>query len=168
MAVLALFVALMAFDGFNSLAYDLGWQSLYQPTNTLRLITGFGCGVAIATIISVIFAQTAWQQPIWIAPLTQIRELALFMMLTLPPIYFILRNQTNLSYVLSIASAIGTLIILAMLYTVLILIATRRDGQLTQAVQLRLPLSAGFALSVVQIIVIATLRYQLTGTWVGF
>ena len=41
MLILGLFVTLMAIDGFNSLAHDFGWGELYQPHNTLRLLTGF-------------------------------------------------------------------------------------------------------------------------------
>ncbi len=168
LVALAILFCLLAIDGTNSLLYDLGWFSLYQPSNLLRIITGFGCGIAVAIIISATFAQTAWLHPNWTAPIDNLRQLLLLILLMLPPLFIILRNQNNLSYVSSIASAVGLILILTMLYTTLVIIAIRRDGQFQQAVQLILPASIGFAFAIGQITVISILRFRLTGVWIGF
>lgn len=49
--VLLVAVGAMALDGFNSLALDLGGYNLYTPRNSLRVITGLGMGMAIATFM---------------------------------------------------------------------------------------------------------------------
>jgi hypothetical protein len=51
---LALFVAIMAVDGFNSLFVDLGVTSLYTPDNRLRTLTGMGMGVTIAAAVHLV------------------------------------------------------------------------------------------------------------------
>src|SRR5699024_1155641 len=50
--VLALFVVVMAADGFNSLFTDLGIWHPWTPRNELRLITGYLTGVSLGVVLS--------------------------------------------------------------------------------------------------------------------
>lgn len=63
MGVLALFVAVMGVDGFNSLFLDMGRRHLYGPDNRLRLVTGLMTGVALAAAIFLLFAMVLWRRP---------------------------------------------------------------------------------------------------------
>ena len=48
--ILAGAVAVMGIDGFNALLVDLGSWHPYEPHNLVRFFTGFGTGVAIASL----------------------------------------------------------------------------------------------------------------------
>ncbi|NJN18709.1 MAG: DUF2085 domain-containing protein [Oscillochloris sp.] len=55
---LLLFVAIMGFDGFNSLFVDIGAPNLYTPQNWLRTLTGMGMGVSIAVLLHLVLNLT--------------------------------------------------------------------------------------------------------------
>ncbi len=71
-AVLVGAVALLAVDGFNSLFVDLGLRHLYEPRNVLRFFTGFGTGVALASLQSWLIGTSLWKlgkdAPMWRSP----------------------------------------------------------------------------------------------------
>jgi uncharacterized membrane protein len=62
-AILALFVGLLAADGFNSLAFDLRLPHPYGPSNVLRLGTGILGGMAVGVALTFLFAATMWARP---------------------------------------------------------------------------------------------------------
>ena len=59
-ALLAAFVAVMAIDGFNSLFTDLGLWHPYVPTNTMRVVTGYGVGITLAVGLAWLLASSTW------------------------------------------------------------------------------------------------------------
>ncbi len=59
-AILALFVALLAGDGLNALAADLGMAHPYTPSNGLRLLTGILGGTAMGVALVHLLAVTMW------------------------------------------------------------------------------------------------------------
>jgi uncharacterized membrane protein len=59
---LALFVALLAGDGFNALAADLARPHPYVPSNGLRLLTGVLGGIALGVALVHLLAVTMWVQ----------------------------------------------------------------------------------------------------------
>ncbi|MGC4106088.1 MAG: DUF2085 domain-containing protein [Thermomicrobiales bacterium] len=59
-AFLAGCVVAMGVDGLNSLLKDLGLWHPYPPENVLRLVTGFGTGVALAVILTWLLASSMW------------------------------------------------------------------------------------------------------------
>jgi uncharacterized membrane protein len=63
LALLALFVVLLAADGFNALAVDLGLPHLYPPANWLRLVTGILGGTAMGVALAHLLAATLWARP---------------------------------------------------------------------------------------------------------
>jgi uncharacterized membrane protein len=62
-AVLVAMVAAMAVDGFNSLAFDLQMPTLYTPENRLRVFTGLGVGIALASILAMLLGMSLWARP---------------------------------------------------------------------------------------------------------
>lgn len=50
--ILALFIGVMALDGLNSLATDVGVATFYVSTNLTRLVTGSLSGIAIGALLS--------------------------------------------------------------------------------------------------------------------
>lgn len=61
--VLLLLLGSMALDGFNSLFTDLRLPALYTPHNRLRLLTGMGAGVGLATMLTMLIGMTFWRRP---------------------------------------------------------------------------------------------------------
>lgn len=57
LALLALFVLVMGFDGVNSVLEDTGRAYLYTPRNDLRTISGALFGIALTPIILLVFNQ---------------------------------------------------------------------------------------------------------------
>lgn len=75
--VLALAVAVMGLDGFNSLFNDLGLPHLYQPHNLLRLATGLGAGTAMAAFIIPVANALIWRADDIRSSFGSFRELAM-------------------------------------------------------------------------------------------
>ena len=61
--LLALFVMVMALDGFNALLIDLGFSGPYAPSNTLRFITGTLAGTTLGVGVAYLFATSIWRNP---------------------------------------------------------------------------------------------------------
>ncbi len=81
-AILALFLSLLALDGFNSLAVDLGLPHPYAPSNSLRLLTGILAGTTIGAIVALLLAATMWsngdhQQAVILKPTELVAPLCL-------------------------------------------------------------------------------------------
>jgi uncharacterized membrane protein len=60
LVLLAACVLAMAADGFNSLLFDLQLWHPYEPSNPVRVITGYGTGVALAVGLAWLVASTTW------------------------------------------------------------------------------------------------------------
>lgn len=113
-------------------------------------------------------AQTLWYEQVWQAPLGTWRELFDLVVVAAAAALLIFSNQPTILYVLGLASAAGLLITVAALNTMILLIVARRDARLQTWRQALLPLGIGLTLAIMQISLIAWVRFQLTGTWTGF
>lgn len=81
-AVLFGFLAIWAFDGFNSYIYlILGRPFLYQPHNILRISTGILQGLAISFLFLPFFNQVFWESPQTEPVLRNGKELVLALLL---------------------------------------------------------------------------------------
>jgi uncharacterized membrane protein len=63
LAVMALFVAAMGIDGFNSFLLDARVWHPYTPENRLRLATGLLTGIVLAVTVCFLLASTLWKRP---------------------------------------------------------------------------------------------------------
>ena len=169
MLVLIGFVALMGIDGLNSYSHFFpNIPHLYTPQNWLRLLTGLGTGLAMGAFVFPALAQTLWHEQVWQASLGTWRELFDLVVVAAAAALLIFSNQPIILYVLGLASAIGLVVTVTALNTMILLIVTRRDARMKTWRQALLPLGMGLALAIVQISLIAFARFQLTGTWTGF
>lgn len=164
-----IFALAWLFDGANSFFHLIpGIPGIYQPNNTLRLITGLGMGLAMAVILYPAFQQTIWRRydprPVFQSPKPY------FMLILLAVITGILTLTGNpmILYPFALISAIGVIVILTMVYTLVWIMVFRKENSFDHVSELLIPISAGFLTTLIQIGGVDMLRFWLTGTWAGF
>jgi hypothetical protein len=169
MGVLVGFVGLMAFDGINSyMLFFPDFPHIYEPRNWLRLATGTGTGLAMGVFILPALAQTLWRDYKWQPVVTGFRELFWLVVLALIIVLLVLSNQPLILYVMGIISALGVVAILTVINTMVLLLVTRRDARSIRWREAAVPLTIGLVLAIMEIAVVSSLRYSLTGTMTGF
>ncbi len=169
LAILGLFLVAFGVDGINSV-YQLIFKSalLYEPNNTLRLITGTGMGLVIAAVLLPAFNQTVWRQFSERAVIEDWGQFVGLLALCLLLDLLILTETPFFLYPLTIISALGVIIMLTMIYSMALLILFRKENYISHYHDLRLPMSGGFIIAMTQIILLDLGRFLLTGTWDGF
>lgn len=166
--VLAGFIALMGLDGVNSyLTLFPGLPHLYEPQNWLRLITGTLNGLALGALIYPVFNQTLWRNWTNQRVLTNFRELGGLLVLAAILIGLVLSDQPAVLYPLALLSALGVVVLLTLLDTILLLIVIRRENRVEHWAGVILPLLAGFTLAIVQIGLVDAARFSVFHTWGG-
>ena len=169
LGILGLFLVAFGVDGINSV-YQLMFNSalLYEPNNTLRLITGTGMGLVIAAVLLPAFNQTVWRRFSERAVIEDWGQFAGLLALCLLFDLLILTETPFFLYPLTIISALGVMIMLTMIYSMALLILFRKENRISHYHDLILPLSGGFIMAMTQIILLDLGRFLLTGTWDGF
>jgi uncharacterized membrane protein len=158
-----------AFDGVNSyVQFFPEVEGLYQPHNYLRLLTGTGMGLAISAILVPAFNQTVWEDWDQQAGIGTWKQVASLVGLAIILDGFIILENPLILYPLAILSAMGVLIVLGAVYTLIWLMVFRKENQYKNYRQLWLPLMAGLMTALLQVATIDLVRYWLTGTWDGF
>ena len=175
-APLIIFFLAFGIDGSNSYLYLLKQTSngaldnipnLYIPNNTLRLFTGSGMGVALASILFPAFNQSTWKvyDPgialSWkkLGTLTGIIILVNLLILTDSPIIL---------YPIAILSVLGVLTLLILVFSMVWLLIMQQENIFDSLTQMWMPFLAGTTLALLMITAIDLLRLKLTGTWGGF
>jgi len=159
-----------AIDGFNSFLHLLPWTEnfwIYEPTNTLRLITGTMVGLGISVMLFPAFNQTIWirYDP---RPVLRGKVFIVLLALAVVLVLLVLTENPTILYPLSLISAGGVFILLTLIYTIVWIMLFGLENRFDHLHQLIFPLLAGFTVALLQILVIDGLRYWLTGTWGGF
>jgi uncharacterized membrane protein len=176
LVVLAGFFLAFAMDGSNSYLYLLKQTypgflpeipNLYVPNNTLRLLTGSGMGVTMASVLYPMVNQTIWR----IAddrPTVKWKEFGgLLGIITL--IDLGIRSEASfVLYPIAFLSVLGVLALLSMVFCIVWIIIMRQENTFDSLGQLWMPALAGLTLALLMIMVIDLFRLQLTGTWGGF
>ena len=174
---LGLMVLAFAVDGVNSyltLMQGLGTSffsaipTLYEPNNTLRLLTGTGMGLVIAAVLFPAFNQTLWEDWDKRPSLGNWRTFGLLLVLALIMDLLVLSDAVFVLYPLAILSALAVPLLLTMVYGLFAVMATRKDNTYGRLPQAWLPLTAGFTIAMLQIVIFDILRFAITGSWGGF
>lgn len=173
---LLLFLVAFGVDGSNSFLYLLKQTSggvldkipnLYIPNNTLRLFTGSGMGIALASILYPAFNQSVWNNPKPERALDWKKLTALMAIVVLTDLAILTENPVVL-YPIAIVSVLGVLALLIMVYSMVWIMMMRQDNYFVSVKQLWMPFLAGTTLTFLMITAIDLLRLKLTGTWGGF
>ncbi len=173
---LLLFLAAFGIDGSNSFLYLLKQTSggalnnipnLYIPNNTLRLFTGSGMGIALASILYPAFNQSAWKDSNPGRALDW-KKLGILIGVILLVNLAILTESPIVLYPIAILSIFGVLALLILVFSMVWLLIMRQENEFTALKQMWLPFLAGTTLAFLMISAIDLLRFRLTGTWGGF
>jgi uncharacterized membrane protein len=175
-AVLILFFLAFGIDGSNSYLYLLkqtspgtfaGIPNLYIPNNVLRLFTGSGMGIALATVLYPVVNQTLWRE-IDDRHALEWKSFGILIGIVVIINLLILTDSLIVLYPIAYLSALGTLSLLVIVFSILWIMIMRQDNTFEHPRQLWLPLLSGFTLAMIMILSIDLFRLQLTGTWSGF
>jgi uncharacterized membrane protein len=173
---LILFLLAFGIDGANSYLYLLKQTSqgalenipnLYTPNNTLRLLTGSGMGIALASILFPAFNGSAWKTPDP-SPALDWRKLGIIAGIVLFLDLLILTEHPAILYPIAIVSVLGVLALLVIVFSMVWVLVMRLENAFDNLSQMWMPFLAGTTLALLMITVIDLLRFRLTGTWGGF
>ncbi len=164
--VLLGFMAAWALDGLNSyLTFFPGAPHLYQPHNILRTTTGAMQGVALISLVLPFFSVTLWAQPSPRPTVSSLRELLLLVGLVALITAAVGSQWAPLLYPLALLSVAGALLMLALVNTMLVVLALKREGQVAGWRDALPLLIAGLALALLELLAINLLRAWLTVQW---
>jgi len=175
-APLLLFFLAFGIDGSNSYLYLMKQTSrvafenipnLYIPNNILRVFTGSGMGIALASVLFPAFNQTAWKVYDPESALSW-KKLGLIIGSVLIIDLFILTESPIILYPIAIISVLGVLSLLIIVFSMSWVLIMRLDNTYTSLNQMWMPILAGLTLALLMISTIDLLRLKLTGTWGGF
>jgi uncharacterized membrane protein len=175
-APLLIFLAAFAVDGTNSFFYLFKqtaggaldqFPNLYVPNNTLRLLTGSGMGIALASILYPAFNQSVWKD-VHPGRALDWKKLVILTSIVLLIDLAVLTNHPFVLYPIAILSVLGVLALLVMVFSMVWILMMRQENEFTSLKQLWMPVLAGTTLAFLMIGAIDLLRFRLTGTWGGF
>ena len=169
--VLGLFFLAYLMDGINSAMHlypGLERWTLYEPINELRLFTGLGMGLVISAILFPLAGQTIWKE-FTIAPaLEKPRDWLIFLGGEVILGLLVLSGNPLFLYPMIILSALGLLVLLMVLYSVIWLLLVKRENKIETGKELFWWGVAGLVSALAQIMAVDGIRFLLTGTWSGF
>jgi hypothetical protein len=140
---------------------------LYVPNNTLRLFTGSGMGIALAAVLYPVINQSLWRE-LDDRPALEWKSFGILIALIAVINLLVLTDSLIVLYPIAYLSALGTLSLLVLVFTILWIIIMKQDNTFDNIRQLWLPFASGFTLAMLMILSIDLLRLQFTGTWSGF
>jgi len=175
-APLLVFFLAFGIDGSNSFLYLMKQTSpgtlssipnLYIPNNTLRLFTGSGMGIALASILFPAFNQSTWTE---IDPESALdwKKLATLIGTIFVVDLLILTESPIILYPIAIISILGVLGLLIIVFSMVWILIMQQENAFTSITQMWMPFLAGTTLALLMITVIDLFRFRLTGTWGGF
>jgi uncharacterized membrane protein len=169
LALLAVGVLAYGVDGLNSyLSLFEAYTPIYQPNNTLRLITGLAFGLAMITVVVPVFNSIIWRESQPAAPLTSVKELAVLVAIAALVIAAVLIQAPALLVAFGLISTAGVLMMFCVVGSTLFLTLTGHENSAARWSDLVIPALAGLVFAASVIGAIDAVRYLLTGTWNGF
>lgn len=174
-ALLFIFFLAFGIDGTNSYIYLLKQSApggleqipnLYIPNNILRLFTGSGMGIALAAVLFPVVNQTLWREQDN-SPALDWKKLGILIAGIVTINLLILTESPFILYPIAYISALGTLSLLVIVFSMLWLIMMREDNSFDSLKQAVMPTLAGLTLALLMVVSIDYIRYALTGTWSG-
>jgi hypothetical protein len=124
------FIVLWGIDGLNSfLSLIPDAPHLYEPHNSLRLITGVLQGLALSIIVYPIFSFMLWRETVNARVVHSWRELGYFLVSAALLVWIVQTVAEFLLYPVAVLSVLGVLVMLTLVNTMIVLVVLRRDGK---------------------------------------
>jgi uncharacterized membrane protein len=165
----SIFLLLFAVDGLNSFfSLFSNGLGLYQPNNSLRLLTGTGMGLAIAVLLFPAFNASVWKMIDPRPAFINFRSFLYMVFIALGLDALILLENNLLLYPLSLISTAGVLVLLSLVYSMVLVMIFKAENRFNQFSQLTYVILGGFTIALIQIGLLDFIRYFFTGTWDGF
>jgi uncharacterized membrane protein len=163
-----------AIDGVNSYLYLPPFVKvfpslphLYQPTNSLRLLTGTGMGLVIAMILYPAFVGSLFENPNVRPAIGGFKPLFFMLALSFLVDLFILTQSPYVLYPAALISSGGVVILLSLAYSIVFLRILKQENKLTRLSQAGIPLFVGLMVTMSQLAIFDLVRFIITGTWSG-
>jgi uncharacterized membrane protein len=176
LAVLIVFFLAFAIDGSNSYLALLknsyagafsNIPNLYTTSNTTRVFTGSGMGIAMACLLYPMYNQSVWRTPVD-SPALDWRKFGILVAIILFLDAAMLTENPWILFPVAILSTLGVVTLLTMVFSIVWIMVMRQDNAFDRLSQLWLPVAAGLTLAFILILGIDLFRYNLTQTWQGF
>jgi uncharacterized membrane protein len=159
---LILFVAIMAFDGFNSMLVDMFLPHLYTPQNELRTLTGIGMGVGIAVlmflILNISLRQNADHEQRILRNWLELGGALLINLLVLAALY---GNVGLLFWPIAIVSWVGITGVLYAINVLLTALFMGYEGKVTRVAQLARPATVALVFTLAELGALSAARFWL-------
>lgn len=160
-AVLAVFVALMAIDGFNALFVDLALPHPYEPRNAIRFVTGGLAGTALGVALGYLFAISIWRRStIEQSVVSSLWQLAPPLTATAVIGAAVMTGLGFLYAPVAIALVVASIGVFWVLATVLLALVSNRAWAYDDYAQLTGIASAGLVAALVVVVLLASLRFM--------
>lgn len=162
--VLAAFVgfwAVWGVDGLNSYLALLSAPHLYEPHHLLRVMTGSLNGLALSTLVWPAFNFSMWKQADGQQVVRGLRELGWMIAVAWVTALVVYAEPSFLLYPVALVSALGVLLMLTLVNTILVLVVMHRESVAITWRDAVLPLTFGLALALVEVGVIDFVRLNL-------
>ena len=176
LAILIIFFLAFTFDGSNSYLALMKTNypgifsnipNLYITDNTIRVFTGSGMGIAMASVLFPMYNQSIWRVPEEKPALTWSQFGFLITIILIFDTGMLTQNAIIL-YPVAILSTLGVLLLLSMVFSIVWIMVMKQDNAFEHLRQLWLPAVAGLTLAFLLILSIDLFRLNLTHTWGGF
>jgi len=158
-------------DGVNSVFHlypGLRHLSLYEPINSLRLLTGLGMGLVISGILYPLAGQAIWRDYSPEPALSGTRIWAGMLGGILIVWGLILSRNPLILYPMILLSTAGLMLLLTVLYAVIWILIFKKENSIQSWGDLSTWAAAGLISTLIQVMAVDAVRYLLTGTWSGF
>ncbi len=163
--LLALFAAFFAFwgaDGLNSYLTLLRLPHVYEPTNTLRLLTGILQGLALLLVIWPVAAFTFWRQAERVRVIRP-GELAGLLALALGVVALLTQPLALPRDVAGVVSGLGLVGMFTLLNSLLLTVALHREGMAEKNRDVLRILAIALVPALAELVLLSLLRRWLLG-----
>lgn len=159
-ALIGFWVAFGA-DGLNSYLSLLGAPHVYEPHHLLRVLTGSLNGVALSTLVWPVFNFSLWKETDPQPVVQGLMELAGIVAVAWALALIVYTEPSLLLYPVALISALGVLLMLTLVNTMLVVIVIRAESTASTWRDAALPLTLGLAMALVEIGALDFVRFNL-------
>src|SRR5579859_523879 len=160
-ALLACGIVILAIDGLNSFALDLGLPHLYQPHNLIRLTTGLLTGLALAAFALPLLNRLFWKEENEQRSIPSWKTLLVFLPILLL-CFFAVASQSSIAlYPIALLSTAGLLTAISSINLIVLVMVSKRDETFGSYRQLLPFLALAVILAIGEMLVLAQLKLSL-------